>query len=89
MVSISKEEALGRVVGAARMLAGLGQAGLASLSGVSASTVSNIEKGRTSTPASVKAVRLALREKGVNLNFGNNQASASICFVDRNAEEED
>ena len=89
MVSISKNEALGRLVGAGRIFAGLDQAELGALAGVSASTVSNIEKGRTSTQASIKSVRAALREKGVNLSFGNNQAGASICFVDRNAEEED
>jgi transcriptional regulator with XRE-family HTH domain len=89
MIAIAKREAQGRLLEAGRILAGLDQGSLASLAGVSASTVSNIENGRTATEASVKAVRKALRDEGVNLSFGNDQAVASICFIDRNSEDDD
>ena len=68
---------------------GLDQAGLGALAGVAGSTVSNIENGRNSTRELVRAVRRALRDKGVNLTFGNNQAGAAICSVDRNAEDDE
>jgi transcriptional regulator with XRE-family HTH domain len=89
MIAISEEEALGRQLEAGRIMAGLSQGELGALAGLSASTVSNIENGRNSTSDSVRAVRRALRGKGVNLTFGNNQAQVSICFIDRNAEDED
>jgi transcriptional regulator with XRE-family HTH domain len=89
MITISEDQALGRHLGAARMLAGLDQGGLAELAGVSASTVSNMERGRPGTPESIRAVRKALRNRGVNLTFGNNHAIVSICFVDKNAEDDD
>jgi transcriptional regulator with XRE-family HTH domain len=89
MIAVSEDQAFGRALEAARILAGLDQGKLAALAGVSASTVSNIENGRNATPSSIRAVRKALREKGVNVMFGNNQAGASICFVDNNAGEED
>jgi len=89
MIAISENEALGRHLHAARILTGLDQTGLAAIAGVSPSTVSNIEQGKKSTPDSIKAVRRALRGKGVNCLFGNNQAVVSICFVDKNLEDED
>jgi transcriptional regulator with XRE-family HTH domain len=89
MIAISKDEAQGRVIGAGRMLAGLDQGELGRLAGVSASTVSNIERGRNATPDSIKAVRKALRDRGVNLSFGNDQAIAAISFIDRNADDEE
>jgi transcriptional regulator with XRE-family HTH domain len=88
MFSISATQAQGRLIAAARIFAGLDQAQLASLAGVSASTVSNVEKGRIATPDSLKALRRALKDQGVNMTFGNHQASASIAFVDRNSEDE-
>jgi transcriptional regulator with XRE-family HTH domain len=57
--------------------------------GVSGSTVSNIERGRTTTPESLKAIRRALKQAGVNLSFGNDLAIVAIAFVDRNAEDDD
>jgi DNA-binding XRE family transcriptional regulator len=89
MIAMTRDQAQGRVVSAARMLAGLDQSELAALAGVSASTVSNIEKGRSATSESIKSVRRALREKEVNVVFANNQALASICFVDRNSAEDE
>ena len=52
--------ARGRVIAAGRMLAGLDQAGLAAAAGVSASTVSKVERGR----ADVRDIVLDLREQG-------------------------
>jgi transcriptional regulator with XRE-family HTH domain len=88
MISIPMNQAQGRAIAAARILVGLDQAQLASLAGLSASTVSNVEKGRVATADSVKALRRALRAQGANLIFGNDQAGASIAFVDRNSEDE-
>jgi len=89
MIAISEDVALGRQLEAGRIMAGLSQGELAAIAGVSASTVSNIENGRNSTAESLKAIRRALKGKGVNLTFGNNQAQVSICFIDRNAEDEE
>jgi transcriptional regulator with XRE-family HTH domain len=89
MIKMSEQQAQGRLLHAARILAGLDQQGLAVVAGVSAGTISNIEQGKKSTDDSIRAVKKALRQKGVNQTFGNNQAAASICFVDKNAETED
>lgn len=59
-------EATGRMIGAARVLAGLDQGELAALAKVSASTVSNVEAGRTEArAATLKALRKALKKQGV------------------------
>ena len=89
MIAISRDDAIGRQIAAARMMAGLDQGQLAALAGVSGSTVSNIERGRNTTPASLKAIRRALRDKDVALTFTHDQAIVGICFVDRNAGDED
>lgn len=89
MIAIPEDQMFGRFIAAGRMLAGLDQGQLAALAGVSASTISNIEHGRSSTPSSVKAIRQALRGKGVNLTIGNNLAMLGISFVDRNSAEDD
>lgn len=89
MIAISNDDAYGRYIQAARVLAGLDQNQLGALAGVSASTISNIENGRNATPTTRKAVRSALQKKGVNLVFGNNQINLGIAFVDRNEEEEE
>lgn len=63
-------QAQGRVIAAGRMLAGLDQTQLGEKAGVSATTISNIERGVTeSRPETVKKVRTALRKEGINLAF--------------------
>jgi hypothetical protein len=52
-------------------------------------TVSNIERGRNATPESIKSIRKALRQAGVNISFGNDMAMVGIAFVDRNVEDDD
>lgn len=49
----------------------------------------NIERGRNATRDSIKTVRKALRDRGVNLSFGNDQAIAAISFIDRDADGEE
>ncbi len=60
--------ARGRVVAAARMLAGLDQEQLATEAGLSASTVSKIEQGRRNVrEETLRAVQQALERSGVDL----------------------
>lgn len=60
--------ARGRVIAAGRMLAGLDQAGLAAAAGVSASTVSKVERGRADVREdTLRAIRQALGRSGVDL----------------------
>lgn len=60
--------ARGRVIAAGRMLAGLDQAGLAAAAGVSASTVSKVERGRANVREdTLEAIRQALGRFGVDL----------------------
>ncbi len=60
--------ARGRVVAAGRMLAGLDQAELAAAAGLSASTVSKVERGKADVrEATLEAVRHALERLGVDL----------------------
>jgi transcriptional regulator with XRE-family HTH domain len=89
MIALGEDEAYGRYIQAARVLAGLDQNELGALSGVSGSTISNIEHGRNTTATTRRAVRRALQEQGVNLMFGNDQIMVGIAFVDRNQESDD
>lgn len=89
MIAVSADVAYGRLIAAARLLAGYDQGELASRAGLSGSTVSNIERGRAATDDSIKAIRRALRRAGVNISFGNDMAIVGIAFVDRNAEDDD
>ena len=60
--------ARGRVIAAARMLAGLDQVELAAAAGLSPSTVSKIEQGRRDVRAdTLRAVREALDQRGIDL----------------------
>lgn len=60
--------ARGRVIAAGRMLAGLDQAGLAAAAGLSASTVSNVERGQVNVrDETLDAITRALRRMGVDL----------------------
>lgn len=60
--------ARGRVIAAARMLAGLDQLELAAAAGLSPSTVSRIEQGRRNVRQdTLQAVSQALEQRGIDL----------------------
>ena len=60
--------ARGRVIAAGRMLAGLDQAGLAAAAGLSASTISNVERGRLNVrDETLDAIKQALMRSGVDV----------------------
>ncbi len=76
--------ARGRVVAAGRMLAGLDQAELATAAGLSASTVSKIERGKADVrEATLEAVRDALERLGVDLtrNGRTGLHAAATCYA--------
>src|SRR5271154_5741658 len=79
-LSLSNTEALGRTYAAARMMAGLGQASLAHAAGISAGTISNVERGRESKPDTLRAVRRALGRKGVLVAFSANNGIATVVI---------
>lgn len=67
-MQLSPLVARGRVIAAARMLAGLDQLQLAAASGLSPSTISKIEQGRKDVrPDTLQAVSRALEHLGVDL----------------------
>ena len=67
-MQLSPLVARGRVVAAARMLAGLDQIQLAAASGLSPSTISKIEQGRKNVRQdTLRAVNQALEGLGVDL----------------------
>ena len=67
-MQLSPLMARGRVVAAARMLAGLDQLQLAAAAGVSPSTISKIEQGRKNVRQdTLRAVSQALEALGVDL----------------------
>lgn len=82
-LSLSNTEAIGRTYAAARMMAGLDQAALATSAGLSASTVSNVERGKDSKKETLRAIRRALSREGVLIGFSSNNgiASVSISFA--------
>ncbi len=90
-LSLSNSEALGRTYAAARMMAGLDQAGLATAAGLSAGTISNVERGRDSRAETLRAIRRALSRAGVLVAFSRNNglASVSISFATDDGEEEE
>jgi transcriptional regulator with XRE-family HTH domain len=90
-LNLSNAQALGRTYAAARMMAGLDQAGLAAAAGVSAATVSNVERGRDSRPDTIKAIRRALVQEGVLVGFSKNNglASVTISFAADESDEEE
>jgi hypothetical protein len=77
-LNLSNTEALGRTYAAARMMAGLDQAGLAHSAGLS-----NVERGKDSKEVTLKHIRRALVREGVSLAFSrsNGQACVMICFA--------
>lgn len=67
-MQLSPLVARGRVVAAARMLAGLDQIQLAAAAGLSPSTISKIEQGRRNVrQETLRAVSQALESSGVDL----------------------
>jgi transcriptional regulator with XRE-family HTH domain len=89
-LNLSNSSALGRTYAAARMMAGLDQAALAERAGISAGTVSNVERGRDSKADTLKAIRRALSREGVLIAFSRNNglATVSIAFASDDEEEE-
>lgn len=90
-LSLSNSEALGRTYAAARMMAGLDQGGLATAAGLSAGTISNVERGRDSRAETLRAIRRSLSRAGVLVAFSRNNglASVSISFATDEGEEEE
>ncbi len=88
-IPLSSVEALGRAIAAGRMLAGLDQAELATKAGLSAATVSNVERGNDALHDTIKAIRRALRKSGVTVCFeaSNGHASATIAFEEPDDDE--
>ena len=88
--NLSNSQALGRTYAAARMMAGIDQSALATASGLSSGTISNVERGRDSKPDTLKAIRRALARKGVLVAFSSNNglASVAISFAADEGEEE-
>jgi transcriptional regulator with XRE-family HTH domain len=88
--NISNAEALGRTYAAARMMAGLDQAALANGAGLSAGTISNVERGRDSKRETLRAIRRALLREGVLVAFSSNvgMSSVSITFAADSIEED-
>jgi transcriptional regulator with XRE-family HTH domain len=72
------------------MMAGLDQASLAHAAGVSAATISNVERGRETKPETLRSVRRALSRKGVLVGFSANNgiASVTISFAADEGEED-
>ncbi len=88
-LNLSNSEALGRTYAAARMMAGLDQATLADRAGISAGTVSNVERGRDSKADTLKAIRRALSQEGVLIAFSRNNGLASVSIAFACDDEED
>lgn len=89
-LNMSNSEALGRTYAAARMMAGLDQAGLANAAGLSSGTISNVERGRDSRRDTLRAIKRALSREGVLVAFSSNNglASVSIAFAADEGEED-
>jgi transcriptional regulator with XRE-family HTH domain len=72
------------------MMAGLDQAALAYAAGLSAATISNVERGRESRAETLRAIRRALGRKGVLVGFSENNGLASVTIsfaVDEGSED--
>jgi transcriptional regulator with XRE-family HTH domain len=85
MIAVTREDARGRLVAAARILAGLDQNDLGALAGVSGSTISNLENGHKTMRSTLVAVDRALKGKGVNFSFGEDMIVIGVAFADKNA----
>jgi transcriptional regulator with XRE-family HTH domain len=89
-ITLTQQEALGRVLEAGRVLVGLDQAGLGSRAGLSGATISNVENGNDAKPETIKAIRAALRKSGVTISFDktNCLAVAAISFAEPDDDDE-
>lgn len=78
---LSDAEANGRLIAAARVLAGIDQATLADASGVSASTISNVERGRNEPRrVTIQSIRRTLSERyGISLSIDNVNHRISVA----------
>ena len=88
-MQLSSTAALGRVLEAARIMAGLDQAALGKEAGVAGSTVSNVENGHDARDETVKTIRRTLRKKGVSITFDTQNGLASVAIVFTEPEDED
>lgn len=88
-LNLSNAEARGRTYAAARMMAGLDQAALAAAAGVSAGTVSNVERGREIRPDTLRAIKRVLTREGVLFAFSSNNGLASVLMSFAADEEEE
>jgi transcriptional regulator with XRE-family HTH domain len=79
-LNLSNAQALGRTYAAARMMAGLDQGSLAVASGLSAGTISNVERGKDSRPDTLKSIRRTLAREGVLVAFSRNNGLASVVI---------
>jgi transcriptional regulator with XRE-family HTH domain len=79
-LNLSNAQALGRTYAAARMMAGLDQGSLAVASGLSAGTISNVERGKDSRPDTLKSIRRTLAREGVLVAFSRNNGLASVII---------
>ena len=88
-LSLSNSVALGRTYAAARMMAGMDQAELAENSGLSAGTISNVERGRDSKSITLRAIKRTLSANGVLVAFSRNNglATVTISFAADDGEE--
>jgi len=79
-LNLSNAQALGRTYAAARMMAGLDQGSLAVASGLSAGTISNVERGNDARPDTLRFIRQALARDGVLIAFSRNNGLASVTI---------
>jgi transcriptional regulator with XRE-family HTH domain len=80
---LDEAKATARMISAGRMLAGLDQEGLASAAEVSASTISNVERGKNKArPENLEAIQRALLRNGVTLinDYYNGRILLSITY---------
>lgn len=88
-LNLSNAQALGRTYAAARMMAGLDQGSLAVATGLSAGTISNVERGKDSRPDTLKSIRRTLAREGVLVAFSANNGLASVVISFAADERED
>lgn len=66
---LEENQAVGRCYAAARMMAGMDQGKLAEKAGVSASTISNLERGSDIKDETITKIRKALWKSGVKVSI--------------------
>lgn len=86
---LSHSEVQGRAIAAARLLAGLDQAGLAQLAGVSASTVSNVERGSDAREDTIVSIKKALRKAGITSSIDKVNGRAIIVATYEEPDEDE